>query len=119
MLNCLCRTGCQRDEFVCGVDDDVLLIGVSLRVGMVRISQVMHRVDQRLPEALELRCHLGQHVGPDGVETEMHVENVELPMVGGYPAGFQHQRWPPPAGYRATIGRLWIIKPDNIIRAID
>ncbi len=64
---------------------------------VVRVAQVVHRVDERLVVLLEFLHHFPQIFRRDGVETEMHMEYVEAIVVVGDPARLEHHRWPPPA----------------------
>ena len=88
-----------------GGDEDVLLFVVGGAFGVVRIAEVVHRVDERLVVHLQFVQNRFEDVGGDRVETEVHVEEVKVMVVVGYPAGFEHQGWPPSAGDRAAVGR--------------
>jgi hypothetical protein len=54
---------------------------------------------------LEFLHHLPQGVWRDGVEAEVHMENVEAIVVVGNPARLEHRGWPPPARYLPPIRR--------------
>ena len=114
----MCGTGCQRDQLIGGRDEDVLLRGVRLRLRMVRVAQVMHRVEQWFCVFLEFLHHRGEHVGTDRVEAEVHMENVELVVIRTHPAGLEHQRRPPSPGHGATVLRNRIMQTHYIIRSV-
>jgi hypothetical protein len=103
----------QGDHGVCRSQQHVLLRCMCVGSGMMRVPQVVHRIDKRLVKHLQFLHHLRQHLGTDGVETEMDVEHVEPLVIVANPAGFEHQRRPPAARHGPTISKHRIIKAHN------
>src|SRR6476646_7737422 len=97
--------GGKSDQRVGGRHEDVLLLGVRRRVGMVRVAQVVNRVHKRLVVHLECLYDVGERVGADGVEAEVDVKDVELVVMLLNPRRIQHQWRPPATGYGALVGR--------------
>ena len=98
-------TGGQSDQGVGGSDQNVLLLVVGGGFAVVRVAQVVHRVDERLVVLLEFLDHFPQIVWRDGVETKMHMEYIESIVVLADPARLEHQRRPPPARCLPPIRR--------------
>lgn len=113
--NRLRRSRRQGDQRSCGGYQDILLLGVVLRLRVVWIAQVVHRVDERLVMHLQFLDHLGQRIGGDRIESEVNVKHVEVGVVGTDPARLEHQRRPPPTGYGAAVCWYRIIQSHNAI----
>ena len=95
----------QSDKGVGGGDQNVLLLVVGGGFTVVRVAQVVHRVDERLVVLPEFLHHFPQIVRRDGVEPEMHMKYVEAIVVVGDPARLEHHRRPPPARHLPPIRR--------------
>ena len=108
----------QGDQLVGGADQHVQLLVVWTRVGLMRIAQVVHGVNQGLAVARQLIDDSTERIGADGVEAEVEVEDVELTVVLGDPLWVQHQWWPPSARHFRTINRNGIIEPDHRIHPV-
>jgi hypothetical protein len=78
----------------------------------------VHRVEQWLVVLFEFLYHRSEHVRPDGVEPEVHVEHVEPIMIRGDPARFEHQWRPPSPGHGAAVLGDRIMQSHYIIRTI-
>lgn len=91
----LCGNGCERDQGVRGGDEDVLLLVVGIEVTVMWIAQVVHRVDEWFVVHLQFLHDLAEDVGADGIEAEVHVEEIDSMVVVGDPARLGHQRRPP------------------------
>ena len=66
---------------------------------------------------LERLHHIGEHLGADGVEAEVDMEDVELVVMLLNPRWVQHQRRPPAAGHRAPVGGHGVWQADNRVEA--
>ncbi|MGW5309564.1 hypothetical protein ACWEQ0_06760 [Nocardia thailandica] len=108
----------QGEEFVGAPDQDVQLLVVPGRVGLVGIAQVVHRVHERFAQGPQLADDVGERRGGHGVEAEMDVEHVEVAMVRADPPGVEHQRRPPAAGNGATVGRRRVGQPGDLAVAV-
>ncbi|CDZ87643.1 hypothetical protein RHRU231_330100 [Rhodococcus ruber] len=105
----------EGDQFGGGGDQDVELLVVGARRGVVRVAQVVHGVDERDVVVGEFRDHVLQGLRFDRVEAEVDVEHVELGVVGGDPSRLEHQRRPPSARYLASVGGHRIGKPHHLV----
>lgn len=75
------------------------------RIGLVRIAQIVHGVDQRLAVPVQGVDEPTERVGPLRIEPEVQMEHVELVVMAGDPGRIQHHRRPPALrGTGCTIG---------------
>ena len=102
------RAGGQGDQGVGGSDENILLLVVSGALGVMRVAQIVHRVDERLVVPLELAHHFPQILRCDGIEPEMHVEHVEAVAVVASPSPARASKvatnHPEPSAHRAGTG---------------
>ena len=87
----------QRDHRRRALEEHTKLRVVQVRVWMMRIAKVVHREDQRNPGGAQGGTDGSQFARRLGVETEVHVKDVEARVVGCDPAGVEHHRRPPSA----------------------
>ena len=89
----------QRDEPVGGRHQDIQLLVVQ-RVGVVmRVPEIVHRVDERLPELGQRAGHFPELSGALPVEAEVQMDQVEVPGVTAQPPSVKG-RWRPPLSGR-------------------
>jgi len=74
------------------------------RIGLVRVTKIVHGVDQRLAVPVQGVDESTERVGPLRVEPEVQMEHVELIVMAGNPGRIQHHRWPP--ALRGTGGAI-------------
>ena len=91
------RPGRQRDHRRRALEEHTKLRVVQVRVWMMRIAKVVHREHQRNPGGAQGGTDGSQLARRLGVETEVHVKDVEARVVGRDPAGVEHHRRPPSA----------------------
>jgi hypothetical protein len=85
----------ERQQLVRGRHEHVEVLVVEVPGVVVRIAQVVDRVEEGLARGPERGGEIRKLVGPPGVEAEVQVEQVELvPMVED-PVRLERGRWPP------------------------
>jgi hypothetical protein len=80
----------QRNELLSLRDEHVLLRLVRLGLWVMRVTQVMHGVNQWFVVLFQLAHDVLQHVGPDRIETEMDMEHVKSAVIPRDPLRVQH-----------------------------
>lgn len=98
---------------MCRSQQHVLLLCVCAGFAMVRVTQVVHRVHERLVVHLQFLHHVGENFGAIGIETEMDLEHVEPLVIVADPTRFEHQRRPPAARHGPTVRCHRIVKAHN------
>src|SRR4051812_47699189 len=87
--------GSQRQDAVRCRNDDVECFVMEASILVMRVTQVMCRVDQWLVEAMQCMDQVEQLICRPRVETEMQMEDVELAVMSGDPLCVEGRRGPP------------------------
>jgi hypothetical protein len=109
------RAVSQGDQGIGRLDENVLLLVVRDGFAVMRVAKVVHRIDQRLAVSVQLIHHVSQAIRCDGVEPEMYMKYVELIVIVGDPAWFEHHWRPPATRNLSPIGWHRIRQPTDSV----
>ncbi|MFD6883544.1 hypothetical protein [Rhodococcus sp. NPDC060084] len=110
--------GGEGDQFPGRRYQHVEVLQMRARGGVVRVSQVVHGVDEGDPVGVEGADDLLEHFGFHRVEPEVDVEDVEFIVVIVDPSGLEHHRWPPSTGDLSSVGGYRVGQPDHSVVAV-